>query len=98
MPLDAAGGETVSRASRVWYAVIVYVSRDGGATFALVGHSERRHIFGESDDDVRRKVRSALSAALTDTDITVRVATAKLRMGELDRTAALVGEWLRQLS
>ena len=30
-------------------------------------------------------------------DIAVRVATARLRVGELDRTAALVGDWLRML-
>ena len=29
-------------------------------------------------------------------DIAVRVATARLRVGELDRTAALVGDWLRE--
>jgi len=30
-------------------------------------------------------------------DIAVRVATARLRVGELERTAALVGDWLRKL-
>ncbi len=37
---------------------------DAGATFALVGHSERRHVFGETDDEVRRKVAAALAAGL----------------------------------
>lgn len=36
------------------------MARDAGAIFALVGHSERRHVFGESDEDVRRKVEAAL--------------------------------------
>ncbi len=40
------------------------MAREAGASFALVGHSERRHIFGESDDDVRRKVAAALGAGL----------------------------------
>jgi triosephosphate isomerase (TIM) len=35
-----------------------------GAAFALVGHSERRHVFRESDADVRRKVAAALDASL----------------------------------
>ncbi|HET9438664.1 MAG TPA: triose-phosphate isomerase [Longimicrobiales bacterium] len=41
------------------------MARDAGATFALIGHSERRHIFAETDDDVRRKVAAALRAKLT---------------------------------
>jgi triosephosphate isomerase len=34
---------------------------DVGATFVILGHSERRAIFGESDDFVGRKVRTALA-------------------------------------
>ena len=30
-----------------------------GATFALIGHSERRHVFAESDEEVALKVRAA---------------------------------------
>ncbi|HEY0672131.1 MAG TPA: triose-phosphate isomerase [Longimicrobiales bacterium] len=40
------------------------MASDAGATFALIGHSERRHIFGETDEDVRRKVAAALQAKL----------------------------------
>ena len=36
-----------------------------GATLALVGHSERRHLFGETDAEVARKVRAAIRAELT---------------------------------
>ena len=32
------------------------MARAAGATHALIGHSERRHVFGESDEDVARKV------------------------------------------
>jgi len=40
------------------------MARECGAAFALVGHSERRHLFGESDEDVRRKVLAALTHGL----------------------------------
>ena len=38
---------------------------DTGATHVLVGHSERRHVIGESDAVVGRKLRAALDAGLT---------------------------------
>jgi triosephosphate isomerase len=41
------------------------MAREAGARFALVGHSERRHIFGESNEATRRKVAAALDAGLT---------------------------------
>jgi triosephosphate isomerase len=37
---------------------------DLGAWGAIVGHSERRHIFGETDSDLARKVPAALAAGL----------------------------------
>ena len=37
---------------------------DAGASWALVGHSERRQYHGESNDDVARKARRALGAGL----------------------------------
>lgn len=36
-----------------------------GVTYAIVGHSERRQHFGETDDDVRRKTAAALEAGIT---------------------------------
>jgi triosephosphate isomerase len=35
-----------------------------GARFTLAGHSERRHIFGETDEEVGRKAAAALEAGL----------------------------------
>jgi triosephosphate isomerase (TIM) len=36
-----------------------------GARLTLVGHSERRHRFGETDEQVARKTRAALNAGVT---------------------------------
>ncbi len=38
---------------------------DVGCRYVIVGHSERRHIFGETDDHVNRKVNAALGLRLT---------------------------------
>ena len=38
--------------------------RDVGAGLVLLGHSERRHVYGESDEVVNRKVRIALAQGL----------------------------------
>lgn len=38
---------------------------DVGCAFVILGHSERRHILGETDADVNRKVLAALKSRLT---------------------------------
>jgi len=38
---------------------------DIGCKYVILGHSERRHILRESNQDVNRKVRAALAAGLT---------------------------------
>jgi triosephosphate isomerase len=38
---------------------------EAGAAFAIIGHSERRRLFGETDATVNRKVMAALLAGLT---------------------------------
>ncbi len=40
------------------------MAAEAGASFALVGHSERRHVFGETNADTARKTRAALDAGL----------------------------------
>ena len=37
---------------------------DAGATWVIIGHSERRQFFGETDESVSKKVRAALAAGL----------------------------------
>lgn len=39
--------------------------RDVGCKYVVLGHSERRHILGESNQDVNRKVLAALEAGLS---------------------------------
>jgi triosephosphate isomerase (TIM) len=41
------------------------MARDAGAVVALVGHSERRHVFGETDEAAGKKVAAAVRAGLT---------------------------------
>lgn len=38
---------------------------DAGCSHVIIGHSERRHYFGETDETVNRKLKSALRAGLT---------------------------------
>ena len=40
------------------------IARDAGARAVLIGHSERRHVFGETDEATGRKVRLALDTRL----------------------------------
>jgi triosephosphate isomerase (TIM) len=41
------------------------MARDAGASHVLVGHSERRHVFGETDAQTNLKVKAAFRAGLT---------------------------------
>jgi triosephosphate isomerase len=46
-------------------ATSIPLARAAGATGALVGHSERRHVFGETDAETAKKVRALLVAGTT---------------------------------
>ena len=46
-------------------AISVGLAKESGARGALVGHSERRHVFGETDEETRLKVRALLAGGLT---------------------------------
>lgn len=39
--------------------------KDAGAQYVIIGHSERRQFFGETDETVNKKIRAALSHGLT---------------------------------
>lgn len=44
--------------------VSAVMAAQAGARFVLAGHSERRHIFGETDEQVGRKAAAALGAGI----------------------------------
>jgi triosephosphate isomerase len=46
-------------------AISAPLAAQAGARAALVGHSERRHVFGETDADTRKKVAAIGAAGLT---------------------------------
>ena len=41
------------------------MARDAGAQYALGGHSERRHVFGETDEQTAKKCAAAVRGGLT---------------------------------
>ncbi len=41
--------------------ISIAIARESGADAALVGHSERRHVFGESVEETGKKVRALLA-------------------------------------
>ncbi|MDQ3665919.1 MAG: triose-phosphate isomerase [Acidobacteriota bacterium] len=45
--------------------VAAFMLRDAGASHVIVGHSERRQLYSETDGMVRRKCHAAISAGLT---------------------------------
>ena len=64
--------------------------RGAGGTGALVGHSERRHVFGETDAETAKKVRALLAAGLQP----LLCVGEKLEEREADRTEAVVARQL----
>ena len=60
--------------------------KDVGCDFVIVGHSERRHIFGETDEEVARKVAAAFRQRV----LPVLCVGEKLDERESGRTTAVV--------
>lgn len=71
-------------------ATSVPLAKGAGAAGALVGHSERRHVFGETDAETGKKVKAILAAGLTP----MLCVGEKLEQREAGETEAVV---LRQL-
>jgi len=65
--------------------------RDAGCTHVIIGHSERRQFFGETDDTVARKVESAHAHGLTP----ILCVGETLQEREAGRTLAVVERQLR---
>lgn len=63
------------------------LARAAGARHALVGHSERRHVFGETDAETGKKVAAAFRAGLTPT-ICVGETLAQREAGETEAVCA----------
>ena len=63
------------------------MAREIGATHVLVGHSERRHVFGETDEDVRRKVEAAVRHELVPV-VCVGETLDERRAGRVDKIIA----------
>jgi triosephosphate isomerase len=45
--------------------VAAFMLRDVGVRYVIVGHSERRQFYAETDDHVKRKVQAGLAAGLS---------------------------------
>jgi triosephosphate isomerase len=78
--------------------------KDAGAEYVIIGHSERRRLFGETDATVNRKIVAALGASLTvivcvgetleerEREQTLTVLDRQIKEGLDGLTAAQVGE------
>jgi triosephosphate isomerase len=58
----AVGAQTVNWTPKGAYtgAVSAFLYKEAGCEYSLVGHSERRHVFGETDEEVRKKIEACL--------------------------------------
>jgi triosephosphate isomerase len=65
---------------------------DVGCRYVIVGHSERRHILGESDEFINRKVHAALDAGLT----TILCVGETLEERQVNRTEAILDRQLTE--
>jgi triosephosphate isomerase len=68
----AKGSGILIGAQNIWYEkegaftgeISAGMAKEAGASFAILGHSERRQYFGDTDEWVAKKLKSALAAGL----------------------------------
>ena len=72
-------------------ATSVPLARGAGARAALIGHSERRHVFGETDEETNRKVLAVLGGGL----LAMLCVGETLAQREAGETGAVVARQLR---
>ena len=63
---------------------------DAGCKWVIIGHSERRQYFGETDETVNRRINAALKAGLKP----IVCVGETLQERETDRTTAVIGKQL----
>jgi triosephosphate isomerase len=68
----------------------VAMAKDAGAELVLIGHSERRHVFGETSEETAKKVRAVLDGGL----VPVLCVGETLDERQADRAEAVVAEQL----
>ena len=66
--------------------------KEVGCTYVIIGHSERRQYFGETDDTVNKKVKAAIAAEL----IPIMCVGETLEQREAGITEGVVGRQVRQ--
>ena len=65
--------------------------KEAGAEYVIIGHSERRRLFGETDQTVNRKVTAAIGASLTP----IACIGETLEEREADQTLAVLDRQLK---
>jgi triosephosphate isomerase len=66
--------------------------KDVGCSYVLCGHSERRHVLGEDDELINKKLHAAISGGL----LPILCVGEKLEQREADKTEAVVTEQLQK--
>lgn len=64
---------------------------DAGCQYVILGHSERRHVFGETDSGINKKMKKALSSGLKP----IFCVGEKLEEREAGSTQAVVGSQIK---